>query len=60
MAGISLSEAFAMATTHPARVVHLEGRSKWLVAGERADLITFRTASGIAIDSVYIDGKRAV
>ena len=60
MAGISLSEALAMATTHPARVIHLEGRSKWLVAGERADLVTFRTGPGIAIDSVYIDGKRAV
>jgi N-acetylglucosamine-6-phosphate deacetylase len=60
MAGISLSEAFSMATTHPARVIHLEGRSKWLVAGERADLITFRTGAGIAIDSVYIDGKRTV
>jgi N-acetylglucosamine-6-phosphate deacetylase len=60
MAGISLSEALAMATTHPARVIRLEGRSKWLVAGERADLVTFRTGSGIAIDSVYIDGKRTV
>ncbi|HEY4085854.1 MAG TPA: amidohydrolase family protein [Bryobacteraceae bacterium] len=60
MAGVSLSEALAMATTHPARVIHLEGRSKWLVAGERADLVTFRTGFGIAIDSVYIDGKRTV
>jgi N-acetylglucosamine-6-phosphate deacetylase len=60
MAGISLSEALAMATTHPARVVHLEGRSKWLVAGERADLVTFRTGGGMAIDSIYIDGKRTV
>ncbi|HVW10598.1 MAG TPA: amidohydrolase family protein [Bryobacteraceae bacterium] len=60
MAGISLSEALAMATTHPARVAHLEGRSNWLVVGERADLVTFRTGTGVTIDSVYIDGKRAV
>ncbi len=60
LAGISLSEATAMATTHPARVVHLQGRSNWLVAGECADLVVFRTGQGIAIESVYLDGKRAV
>jgi N-acetylglucosamine-6-phosphate deacetylase len=59
MAGISLRDAVAMATTHPARAIHLEGRSKWLVEGERADLVVFRLGYGIAIGSVYVDGKRA-
>jgi N-acetylglucosamine-6-phosphate deacetylase len=58
MAGISLHDAVEMATVNPARVVHLEGRSKGLAIGERADLVLFRSARGIAIDSVYLDGKR--
>jgi N-acetylglucosamine-6-phosphate deacetylase len=58
MAGISLRDALDMATINPARVVHLEGRSQGIVAGERADLVLFRSDPGIAIDSVYLDGKR--
>jgi N-acetylglucosamine-6-phosphate deacetylase len=57
MAGIGLRDAVEMATVNPARVVHLEGRSRGLVVGERADLVLFRSAPGIAIDSVYLDGK---
>jgi N-acetylglucosamine-6-phosphate deacetylase len=59
MAGIPLREAVEMATTHPARVVRLEGRTKGLVVGERADLVVFRMGAGIAIDAVYLDGERA-
>jgi N-acetylglucosamine-6-phosphate deacetylase len=58
MAGIGLREAVEMATINPARIVHLEGRSEGLAIGERADLLLFRSAPGIAIDTVYLDGKR--
>ncbi len=58
MAGISLSDAVDMATINPARIVHLEGRSQGLEVGERADIVLFRSTPGIAIDSVYLDGKR--
>lgn len=60
MTGILLAEAVDMATVNPARIIHLEGRSKGLVAGERADLVMFRAAQGITVEAVYIDGKRAV
>lgn len=59
MADVSLADAVSMATTHPARIIHLEGRSKGLAVGERADLVQFRQNSGIAIDAVYLDGQRA-
>lgn len=58
MAGITLRDAVDMATINPARMVHLEGRSNGLAIGERADLIFFRATPSIAIDSVYLDGKR--
>jgi N-acetylglucosamine-6-phosphate deacetylase len=60
MAGVSLRDAVAMATTHPARIVHMEGRLKGLVAGERADLVVFRVGERITIDAAYLDGERAV
>jgi N-acetylglucosamine-6-phosphate deacetylase len=60
MAGVTLSEAVDMATVHPARVVHLEGRLKGLTAGERADLVVFRADEGITVEAVYLDGERAV
>jgi len=59
MAGVSLHEAVEMATTHPARIVRIDGRSKGLVAGERADLVVFRAGPAITVDAVYIDGERA-
>jgi len=58
MAGITLREAIEMATVNPARVIHLEGRSNGLVVGEHADLVLFRSAPAIKVDSVYLDGKR--
>jgi N-acetylglucosamine-6-phosphate deacetylase len=57
MAGVSLSQAVDMATINPARIVNIEGRQKGLVAGERADLVMFRAADGVDIDTVYLDGK---
>jgi N-acetylglucosamine-6-phosphate deacetylase len=60
MAGITLREAVDMATVHPARIVRIEGRSKGLVAGERGDVVVFRTGNGgVTVDSVYVDGKKA-
>jgi N-acetylglucosamine-6-phosphate deacetylase len=60
MTGITLREAVEMATMNPARVIHMAGRSQGLAAGERADLVVFRTGSSIAVDSVYLDGERVV
>lgn len=57
MAGIGLREAVEMATINPARVVHLEGRSQGLAPGDRGDVVLFRSGPGIAIESVYLDGK---
>ena len=58
MAGVTLSDAVDMATLNPARIVHLAGRTKGLVAGERADLVLFRATPAITIDAVFLDGKR--
>jgi N-acetylglucosamine-6-phosphate deacetylase len=41
MAGVSLSQALAMATTHAARVGRIAGRQRGLVPGEKADLVRF-------------------
>ncbi len=61
MAGITLREAVEMATVNPARIIHLEGRAKGLVAGETADLVLFRAGQNhIAVHAVYLDGKRVV
>lgn len=42
MAGVSLTEALAMATRNPARVGRIGYRQRGLVPGERADLVLFR------------------
>ena len=60
MAGVGLRDAVEMATVNPARVIHLEGRSNGLVAGERADLVVFSARNGITVEEVYLDGERAV
>ncbi len=41
MAGLSLTEALAMATTNAARVGRVAGRTRGLVPGEKADLVRF-------------------
>ena len=58
MGGVTLREAVEMATTHPARIIHLQGRTKGLVVGERADFVVFRVRNGITIEAVYLDGER--
>jgi N-acetylglucosamine-6-phosphate deacetylase len=42
MAGVSLTEALAMATRNPARVGRIAGRQRGLAPGDRADLVLFR------------------
>ena len=56
---MTLRDAVDMATINPARIIHLEGRMKGLVAGERADLVLFHTGPEAAVDAVYVDGERA-
>lgn len=61
LAGLSLRDAFQMATINPARVTNIEGRQKGLVVGERADFVLFRydeEAGKIAIEATYVDGLR--
>jgi N-acetylglucosamine-6-phosphate deacetylase len=42
MAGVSLTEALAMATRNPARVGRIAGRQRGLAVGDRADIVLFR------------------
>ena len=64
--GISLRDAIPTATTNPARLIGLEGRTRGLTAGDRGDVVVFRlnppvakTTSGtLAIEAVYLDGVR--
>jgi N-acetylglucosamine-6-phosphate deacetylase len=42
MAGLTLTEALAMANRNPARVGRIGGRQRGLSTGERADLVVFR------------------
>lgn len=42
MAGISLTEALAMATRNPARVGRIAGRQRGIAPGDRADFVIFR------------------
>jgi N-acetylglucosamine-6-phosphate deacetylase len=42
MAGISLPQAIAMATVHPARAARISGRRRGLTPGEHADLVRFK------------------
>jgi N-acetylglucosamine-6-phosphate deacetylase len=56
-AGVTLRDAVEMATVNPARIVHLDGRSKGLVPGDRADLVLFRFGHGVEVEHVYLDGE---
>jgi N-acetylglucosamine-6-phosphate deacetylase len=42
MAGITLTEALAMATKNPARVGRIAGRQRGIAVGDRADFVLFR------------------
>lgn len=60
IASVPLAGAIRAATTNPARLIHLEGRTNGLAPGDRADFVLFRNASPIAIEAVYLDGERVV
>jgi len=53
-----MSDAIRTATTNPARLIGLGGRTRGLAAGERGDVVVFRRADGLDIEAVYLDGVR--
>lgn len=55
---LSLAGALQAATTNPARLIHLEGRTKGLEIGERGDIVVFRKTPEIVVEAVYLDGTR--
>lgn len=59
MGKLPLGEAIQAATVNPARLIHLEGRTKGLRMGDRGDIVAFRMAKTIQVDAVYLDGIRA-
>jgi N-acetylglucosamine-6-phosphate deacetylase len=61
LAGLSLADAVTMATTNPARVGGVPGRSKGLAAGDRSDFVLFRfdaEKKAIRVDATYVSGQR--
>ncbi len=59
IAGLSVTEAVAMATTNPARVGRIPSRQRGLSPGERGDLVKFRIEDGIVrILETYFSGRR--
>lgn len=58
VAGLSLTEAVAMATVNPARVGRIAGRVRGLRPGDRADLVRFRLEHGrIRVLETYLGGQ---
>jgi N-acetylglucosamine-6-phosphate deacetylase len=59
IAGLSLTEACAMATINPARVGRIAGRQRGLRPGERSDLVRFRVDEGqVRVIETYLSGER--
>jgi N-acetylglucosamine-6-phosphate deacetylase len=59
VAGLSLTEAIAMATVNPARVGRIGGRQRGLRPGDRADVVRFRVEDGrIRVLETYLSGQR--
>jgi N-acetylglucosamine-6-phosphate deacetylase len=61
LAGLPLPDAVTMATTNPARVGAVPGRSNGLAAGDRADFVLFRfdaQTRDIRVDATYVSGRR--
>ena len=56
--GVSLRDAIRAATTNPARLIGLEGRTAGLVPGDRGDVVVFRFDGELAMEAVYLDGVR--
>jgi N-acetylglucosamine-6-phosphate deacetylase len=55
---LTLRDAVRTATTNPAQLLDLPGRTKGLAVGERADLVVFRQSPAVEIEAVYLDGER--
>jgi len=58
---LPLCDAARTATTNPAQLLGLPGRTKGIAVGERADLVVFRQSHqspAIEIEAVYLDGER--
>jgi N-acetylglucosamine-6-phosphate deacetylase len=61
VAGVSLADAVALATTNPARVGKVRARTRGLRRGERADIVRFKRGLGrIEIVDAFVSGRRAV
>ncbi len=59
IAGISLTEAIAMATVNPARVARIRSRQRSLTPGERADLMRFSHVDGrVVIEETWMSGEK--
>jgi N-acetylglucosamine-6-phosphate deacetylase len=59
VAGLSLTEAIAMATVNPARVGRIGGRVRGLRPGDRSDVVRFRVEEGrIQVLETYLSGER--
>ena len=59
VAGLSLTEAIAMATVNPARVGRIGGRVRGLRPGDRSDVVRFRMEEGrLRVLETYMDGER--
>ena len=59
IAGVSLTEAIAMATLNPARVGRIPGRTRGLRPGERSDIVRFEMERGrIQVLETYVAGQR--
>jgi N-acetylglucosamine-6-phosphate deacetylase len=61
LAGVALKDAVAMATTNPARICGVPGRSGGLVPGDRADVVVFRYDAGsgaMHVEATYMSGVR--
>lgn len=59
VAGLSLTEAIAMATVNPARVGRIGGRVRGLRPGDRADVVRFRVEDGrVRVLETYLGGER--
>jgi N-acetylglucosamine-6-phosphate deacetylase len=58
VAGLTLTEAIAMATVNPARVGRISSRQRGLSPGERGDLVRFRVTDGrIQVRETYLSGR---
>ncbi len=61
LAGLTLGDAVTLATTNPARVGGVPGRTGGLVIGDRADFVLFRleeSTKSILVDATYLSGRR--